>query len=611
MNSIPRPLPSLATDYLTFVLSTNNLLNLRQLQQIHGQLLTSGRLSSTPLLTTFLTSYYRTHKTNHYPLLFLRNLPKPNNPFLWNSMVQLSLQSENWLDFLGFYNGLRENYLFPNKSLVSLIFRACAGLCATHLGESFRCQLLKMGILFDVVLQTGLIDFYAKVGDLRSAEKVFEEMTERDVVANNVMLSGFTKHGFVEEARRLFDSMQERDSCSWNSMITCYCKLGQIDSARLMFDRSPVKDVVSWNAIIDGYCKLGQLMNAEELFVRMGSVKNSVTWNTMIAGYVQSREFGRAMRAFQQMQAQNVKPTEVTMVSLLSACAHLGAVDMGEWIHAYIRSKNFKVDVVLGNALIDMYCKCGSIEAALDVFHGLTVKNTFCWNSVIVGLGMHGYGEEAVNAFIAMEKENLKPDEVTFVGLLSGCSHSGLVSAGRRYFSHMSSVFGIQPGIEHYGCMVDLLGRAGLLQEALDVIKTMPMKPNSVVWGTLLRACRVHKDTKFIEQVTQYLLELETNDEGNYVVLSNLYASLNRWDDVNFCRKLMTQRGVRKTPGCSSIEVDNLVHEFVAGDPSRPEFSQFDVFSDEIQEKLKGNGHEPDKAFFLHDIDEEEKESII
>ncbi|XP_057488080.1 pentatricopeptide repeat-containing protein At1g08070, chloroplastic-like [Actinidia eriantha] len=608
MYSIPRAIPSLA-DYLTLILSSNSLLSPRQLQQIHAQMLTNGCVNSTALVTNFLTSCYRSH-THHYPLIFLQNLPKPD-PLLWNSMVRVSLECENWEDFKGFYNGLRDKNLVPNKSLISLILRCCAGFCATQLGESFHCQIAKMGFVSDVVLQTGLLDFYAKVGDLGSAKKVFNEMTERDVVANNAMISAMSKHGCLEEAQRLFDSMPERNSCSWNSMITCYCKLGRIESARLIFDRNPVKDVVSWNAIIDGYCKLGQLVNADELFVRMGSAKNSVTWNTMIAGYVQSREFGRAICAFQQMQAECVKPTEVTMVSLLSACAHLGALDMGEWIHAYIRKKNFRVDVVLGNALIDMYCKCGSIDAALDVFHGLTVKNIFCWNSIIVGLGMNGYGEEAINIFISMEKENIKPDGVTFVGLLSGCSHSGLVSAGRRYFSQMGSVYRIQPGIEHYGCMVDLLGRSGFLEEALEVIQTMSMKPNSVVWGSLLRACQVHKNTKVSEQVTQYLLELDPCDGGNYVFLSNLYASLNRWDDVNICRRLMIERGVHKTPGCSSIEVDNVVHEFVAGDTSHPEFRQINVFLDEIAKELERHGHEPDTASVLHDIQDEEKETTI
>ncbi|KAK6781688.1 hypothetical protein RDI58_019484 [Solanum bulbocastanum] len=199
------------------------------------------------------------------------------------------------------------------------------------------------------------------------------------------------------------------------------------------------------------------------------------------------------------------------MVSLLSARAHLGALDMGEWIHGFIRTKKIKIDFVLGNALIDMYFKCGNVESAIQVFHGLHDRNIFCWNSVIIGLGMHGYGKEAVDAFIAMEREGIKPD-----------------------------------------------GRSGCLQEALELIKRKPMKPNAVVWGGLLRACHKHKDAKLGEQVTDNLLSLDPHDGGNYVFLSNFYASLNRWTEVDQCRKLMIKRGVRKTPGCRSIEVENM-----------------------------------------------------
>ncbi|XP_052187165.1 pentatricopeptide repeat-containing protein At3g29230-like isoform X1 [Diospyros lotus] len=539
MGSIPRTVPLLA-DCLTVILSKNNLLSLNQLQQIHSQLLTNGNLSSTALLTSFLASCYRVQK-RHNPLLILQTLPNPD-PLLWNYMVRVSLESNNLQDFLCFYNGLRGNNLVPSVSTISLILRSCASLCATQLGKSFHSQIMKMGSVPDVILLTALLDFYAKVGDLTSAKLVFVEMPERDVVANNAMISALSKHGFIEAAQSLFDDMPERDSCSWNSMITSYCKLGQTDVARLMFNRNPVKNVVSWNAIIDGYCKLGQIMNAEELFVQMGSIKNTVTWNTMIAGYVQSMEFSKAISVFQQMQAERVEATEVTMASLLSACAHLGVLELGERVHAYIRKKNLRVDVVLGNALIDMYCKCGSIEAALRVFHGLPTKNIFCWNSIIIGLGIHGYGREAIDVFVSMDKDKVKPDGVTFIGLLSGCTHSGLIAEGR----------------------------AGLLEEALQLIKAMPMKPNSVVWGSLLQACQVHEDIEFGMQVTQYLFELDPSDEGNFVFLSNLYASLNCWDDVSICRRLMIARGMQKTPGCSSVELDNIEHEFVVEETSPP-----------------------------------------
>lgn len=504
-----------------------------------------------------------------------------------------------------------QNNVVPRKTTFTLILRYCSTHGAVSLGLCFHCQMLKTGFNFDLILQTGLLQFYAKAGELRYAKLMFDEITQKDVLAHNVMISALIINGCAEEAQTMFDKMPERNSSSWNSMISCYCKLGEINSARLMFDRCPVKDVVSWNTMIDGYCKTKQLNTAHNLFLQMGSARNSITWNTIISGYVQSKKFKEAILIFQQMQAENVKPTEVTMVSLLSACAHLGAIDMGKWIHAYIRRKNLRIDVVLGNAIIDMYCKCGSVEEALMVFDGLSVKNIFCWNSIIVGLGMNGYGNEAIGIFISMEKEKIKPDGVTFVGLLCGCSHSGLISTGRKYFSQMHSVYMVEPGIEHYGCMVDLLGRAGFLKEALELVKTMPIKPNAVVWGSLLQACQIHKDSKLSELVTQQLLQLDPFDSGNYVFLSNIYASLNRWDDVEICRKLMIERGVSKTPGCSSIEVDNVVHEFVAGDNTHPQILEINLFLEEIAKVVKEEGYEPDTASVLHDIEEEEKERAV
>ncbi|KAL3517976.1 hypothetical protein ACH5RR_020565 [Cinchona calisaya] len=551
MNSITKTF-SFLTDYITFSLSNiNNSQNLSQLKQIHAQILTNGLLNSTALLTHFLASCYHTANPQ-YAMQILQRLRRPE-PSLWNSMIRVSLVSGKFMDFRDFYNGLRSFQLVPSTTVYSLILRFCAGFDVAQFGKMFHCQMLMLGFESDVILQTGLLDFYAKVGDLVSARKVFVEMPERDVVANNAMIAAFSKYGHVEEAKKLFDSMPESDCCSWNSMITCYCKVGDVASARLVFDQSPRKDVISWNAMIDGHCKSGELMSAEELFVRMGAARNAVTWNTMITGYVHSQEFSRALNLFEKMKAENVMPTEVTMVSLLSACAYLGALEMGEWIHTFIRRKRLRVDVVLGNALIDMYWKCGGIEAALDVFHGLQVKNIFCWNSIIVGLGMYGYGKQAIDIFVSMEREGIKPDGITFVGLLSACSHSGLVPEGRSYFSQMRSFYGIEPAIEHYGCMVDLLGRSGFLEEALELVKTMPMQPNTVVWGSLFQACQMHKDTEIGEKVTQNLLELDAHDGANYVFLSNLYASLKRWNDVNVCRKSMMERGVHKSPGCSSL----------------------------------------------------------
>ncbi|CAI9107121.1 OLC1v1006409C1 [Oldenlandia corymbosa var. corymbosa] len=609
MNSIPKNFSSL-TDYLSHKLfSGRNPLAIHQLKQIHAQILKNGLLNSADLLTDFLLSCYHNQHPD-YAKQLLPTLPRPN-PFLWNSMIWVSLESKSIGNFLDFYHGLRSFKLVPDTRTFSFIIRSCTGFGAVQLGKALHCHMFMLGFEEDAILQTGLLDFYAKAGDVNSAEHVFEEMPDRDIVAGNAMIAAHIKNGRVLDAKELFDRMSEKNVCSWNSMITCYCKAGDISSAQLLFDQSPIKDVISWNTMIDGYCKAGQLGKAEELFSRVGADKNAVTWNTMITGYVHCLEYRKAIDLFPEMQAEKVMPTDVTMISLLAACAHLGALEMGDWIHGFIRRKRLRVDVVLGNALIDMYWKCGCIEAALDVFHRLEVKNVFCWNSIIIGLGMNGLGREAIDMFVAMELNGLKPDGITFIGLICACSHAGLVPQGRHYFSRMHSFYGVEPTIEHYGCMVDLLGRAGFLQEALVLVKTMPMKSNAVIWGSLLRACQMHKDTEMSEKVTHNLLELDPLDGGNYVFLSNIYASEKRWNDVNVCRKLMMDRGVRKKPGYSSVEVDNVVHKFLSGDISHPQSHDIHAFLEDAGRKLQAHGYEPDTTPVLHDIEDEEKETAV
>lgn len=581
----------------------------RQLQQIHAQILTNPNFQSHSSTIDFLSSCARSRDLG-YATHFLCS-SSASDPWLWNMVIRTYAETLADEGLMYFYKMMLFESVKPDSFTFSLILRQCVWFEADKVGGSVHCQIVKMGFEGDPFLQTGLVDFYGKVSDLDSAKRMFDKMSVRDVVAHNAMIYALSKSGCVDDARKLFETMPERSAASYNSIITCYCKHGDIDSAQSIFNRNPLKNVMTWNAMIDGYCKTEQLTQAQELFDQMGSTKNLVTWNTMISGCVQCREFLRAVSLFQQMQKEKVHPNEVTMVSLLSACAHLGAPEMGIWIHNYIKNHKIKIDVFVGNALVDMYCKCGDIRTALDVFHGLSTRNTYCWSSIIVGLGMHGYGREAIDAFRGMERDGIKPDRVTFIGLLCGCSHSGLVSKGRHYFSAMHSVYGIEPRIEHYGCMMDLLGRAGFLEEALHLIKSMPMKPNAIVLGSLLRACKIHKDTKTSECLTRILLELDPDDGGNYVFLSNVYVSMRRWDEAEICRKAMTEKGVQKIPGCSSIEVNNTVYEFVAGDTSHPYYLQINKFLAEITRKLMNLGYQPGAAHALHNIEEEEKENAI
>ncbi|XP_020591941.1 pentatricopeptide repeat-containing protein At1g08070, chloroplastic-like [Phalaenopsis equestris] len=603
MNSVAR---SLQSDHILLRLKNSPFLPLPVLHQVQAQILTNTNFRhSSPFLSEFLSSCSRSHNLPAAYLL-LKNLsnsvPSPCTHFLRSYAESLSSQQV----FVLYREMLRQN-ISHDRSIFTVMLRSSA--CEpSSVGDSLHCQILKLGFASDIFLMTGLLDSNAKRGCLESAQKLFDEMPARDVVACNAMIAALCVRGRTEDARNLFEEMPMKSSASWNTMISCYCKQGNVALAREIFDQNPVKDVVSWNTMIDGYCKAGELRFAHELFEHMGHARNSVTWNTMISGYLHQREFGIAISLFREMQFKNVKPTEVTMVSLLSACGHLGALSMGRWIHAYICNHHLTIDVVLGNSLIDMYFKCGNIEIALEVFHEMPLKNVFCWNSVIAGFGMHGHGQSAIKVFLEMDRiSGLKPDGVTFVGLLSACSHSGLISEGKSYFSQMYEVYGILPQIEHYGCMVDLLGRAGLLQEAMNFIETMTIKPNCVVWGSLLRACKIHKDTEASEWATRRLLELDPNDGANYVFLSNVYASANRWDDVDISRAIMMEQGVRKVPGCSSVEVNNVVHEFVVGDTSHPQFEKIKAFLSEIERELRNLGYQPETGSVLNDIEEEEK----
>lgn len=287
----------------------------------------------------------------------------------------------------------------------------------------------------------------------------------------------------------------------------------------------------------------------------------------MISGYTQAHNPNEAIKLFRRMQLENVKPDEIAILAVLSACADLGALHLGEWIHNYIEKHKLSKIVPLYNSLIDMYAKSGNIRKALELFENMKHKTIITWTTMIAGLALHGLGKEALRVFSCMEKEDrVKPNEVTFIAILSACSHVGLVELGRDYFTSMRSRYGIEPKIEHYGCMIDLLGRAGHLQEAKEMVLRMPFEANAAIWGSLLAASTRCGDAELAEEALRHLTVLEPGHCGNYSLLSNTYASLGRWNESRMVRKVMQDAGVEKVPGVSFIEVNNIVYEFIAGD---------------------------------------------
>lgn len=349
-------------------------------------------------------------------------------------------------------------------------------------------------------------------------------------------------------------------------MLT-FQKMGEVNRARVFFDSMPTRDLVSWNSMIDGYAKVGEMEVAREIFDKMLQ-KNVISWSIMIDGYAQHRDSKEALNLFRQMLCQGIKPDRVSVVGAVSACSQLGALDQGRWIHLYMKRNRMLLDIVVQTALVDMYLKCGSRDEARRIFNSMPERNVVSWNVMIVGLGMNGFGKEALECFTQMEMERIPMDDLLFLGVLMACSHANLVTEGLHIFNQMKGVYRLEPKLEHYGCLVDLLGRAGQLDQIQNIIQSMPMKPNAALWGSLLLACRIHQNVTLAEIVVERLAELKADDSGVYVLMSNIYADVGMWEGMLRIRKLMKERKMKKDIGRSVIEVDGNVEEFVSGEKS-------------------------------------------
>ncbi|CAK7339056.1 unnamed protein product [Dovyalis caffra] len=374
------------------------------------------------------------------------------------------------------------------------------------------------------------------------------------------------------------------------ALVRMYSSFGSpsISDARKLFDETSMTtgDVALWNAMLNGYAKLGDLHNARGLFERMPQ-RNVISWTALVTGYDQANRPHDAIALFRRMQLEKVEPDEIAILVALSACARLGALELGEWIHNYIDKHGLlNTTIPLNNALIDMYAKSGDITRALQVFENMKRKTIITWTTMIAGLALHGLGREALEMFSRMERERVKPNDITFIAVLSACGHVGLVQTGKWYFQCMVSRYKIEPKIEHYGCLIDLLGRAGHLKEAQKLLAQMPFEPSAAIWGSLLAACNTYGDAELGELALHHLLELEPDNSGNYALLSNIYASHGRWNESRMVRKVMRDAGVKKMPGGSLIEVNNRVHEFIAGETSHPQFDRIHEILSKINRQL-------------------------
>ncbi|XWS62041.1 hypothetical protein CRYUN_Cryun07bG0176900 [Craigia yunnanensis] len=470
--------------------------------------------------------------------------------------------------------------------------------------------------LFDKIPQKDTVSYnimlacYVQNSDMGKAWSFFNSMPFKDTASWNTMISGFAQKGVMGKARELFLAMPEKNSVTWSAMISGYVECGELELAVEFFELAAVKSVVAWTAMISGYMKFGKIEKAERLFKEM-PVKNLVTWNAMIAGYVENCRAEDGLKLFRMMLRYGIRPNHSSLSSVLLGCSELSALQLGKQVHQLVCKSLLRDDTTAGTSLISMYCKSGVLDDAWKLFLEIKRKDVVSWNAMISGYAQHGAGEKALYLFEEMSGEGIRPDWITFVAVLLACNHAGLVDTGVRYFDSMVKDYGVEARPDHYTCMVDLLGRAGKLVEAVDLIKRMPFKPHCAIFGTLLGACRIHKNLEMAEFAAENLLNLDPKSAAGYVQLANVYAAMNKWDHVARIRQSMKDNKVIKSPGYSWIEIKSIVHEFRSGDRVHPELASIQKKLNELEKKMKLAGYVPDLEFVLHDVGEEQKEQLL
>ncbi|XP_011627313.1 pentatricopeptide repeat-containing protein At3g26782, mitochondrial-like [Amborella trichopoda] len=499
----------------------------------------------------------------------------------------------------------------PDEFTFPFILKSCSSLTNKPIALESHSRLVRLGFQWDVYSSTALIDVYAKLGCIDDARKVFDKMSERNAVCWNAMTAGYAYNGLDLEAIAIFREMLEMDFepgvSTMAAVLPACARLHALDHGRcvhgLVVRRKLSYDSTVYNCLIDMYAKCGKLGMARQLFDEIME-KTDVSWTCMISGYVHCGMMDEASILFREMQELGFKHSYATMACMLDACAELADLRLGSCIHGHAAKHGFDIDVITGTALIDMYAKCGFIEEARRVFDEMPDRNVITHNAMIFGYGIHGHGTEALETFKNMREDGVKPNSSTFVSVLSACSHAGLVNEGKQYFESMVTLHGMTYEAKHYACKVDMLGRAGFVREAFELIKGMPIEPDDVVWGALLGACRMHGHVKLGRMAAERVLELKPEEAGYYVLVANMYAAEGKWGESLRLREMMRERNMKKEAGCSSIEDGGLVHSFVVGDFRHPEWGEIHEKMGEMSEKLRCEGYVPDTSFVLHEVEE-------
>ncbi|XP_038688984.1 pentatricopeptide repeat-containing protein At3g26782, mitochondrial-like [Tripterygium wilfordii] len=593
-------------------------ITLFSLKSVHASMLRTHLLDHNIFFLTNLVAQYASLGcvANAYSLFsYWVCSASSTDVFLWNVMVRGLVDNANYNLSLQLYDQmLRQQSFFPDNFTFPFVLKACASLGDLELGVKVHGHVVQFGCDSDVFVGNSLITMYGKCGCVGASRKVFDKMPERNVVSWSAMIGAYAQNGCYEDGLRLFWQMLDErvipNRVAILNAMACVHKENEAPHiCRVTVDYGLSFDQSVQNAAMGMFARCGRIDVARRYFDGILD-KDLVSWSSMIEAYAQCDLPLEALELFKEMKLKSITTDSVTLLSVIRACSNLSSFLQARTIHSIITRGYRQTNMAVDTALVDLYVKCGSLRYSRRVFDRMHERNIISWGTMISGYGMHGHGREALQLFDQM-KASFKPDHIAFVSVLSACSHGGLISEGWACFNSMVSDFAVTPRPEHYACMVDLLGRAGKLDEACDFIGKMPIKPDAGVWGALLGACRIHLNVELAEMAAKSLFELDPANPGRYVLLSNIYSLSGKRKEADRIRTLMKESGVKKISGYTIIEIKNKVYTFVSGDRSHPQTDLIYLELEKLMGRIRRAGYTLDVNCVLHDVEEETKEKML
>ncbi|XP_061363964.1 pentatricopeptide repeat-containing protein At5g04780, mitochondrial [Gastrolobium bilobum] len=485
-------------------------------------------------------------------------------------------------------------------------------------GKACHAQTIRVGFEMDISTSNMLINMYSKCALVDYARRKFNEMPVKSLVSWSTMIGALTQNAEEQEALTLFIQMQ-REGTPFNeftiSSVLCACAFNCAILECMQLHAFSIKASIDSNcfvgtALLDIYAKCSSIKDAIRIFESMPE-KSAVTWSSMVAGFVQNGFHEEALLLFHNAQLVGIEQDPFMISSAVSACAGQATLIEGKQVHSMSCKSGFGSNIYVASSLIDMYAKCGCISEAYLVFQGVEVRSIVLWNGMISGFARHARALEAMILFEKMQQRGFFPNDVTYVSVLNACSHMGLHEEGQKYFDLMVRQHNLSPGVLHYACMIDILGRAGLVHKAYDLIEGMPFDATISMWGSLLASCRIHDNIEFAEIAAKHLFELEPNNAGNHVLLANIYAANKKWEEVARARKLLRESELRKERGTSWIEIKNKIHSFTVGERNHPQIKRIYAKLDNLVEELKKLNYKVDINHDLHDVEESRKQMLL